>query len=92
MKFMQILLLELKLIYILKDESGKIQFKVLLGLVNLYLKGDIDLAIKDFQDYLKDVQAKGISDGINEVVLVVSGTTRYTRLPAAYRFHFSPDD
>ena len=31
-------------------------------------------------------------NGINEVVLVVSGTTRFTRQPAAYRFHFSPSE
>jgi immune inhibitor A len=27
---------------------------------------------------------------VDEVVLVVSGTTRFTRLPAAYRFYFTP--
>jgi hypothetical protein len=29
-------------------------------------------------------------NGADEVVLVVSGTTRFTRQPAAYRVHFSP--
>jgi hypothetical protein len=28
--------------------------------------------------------------GMREAVLVVSGTTRYTRQPAAYRFTFIP--
>jgi len=31
-----------------------------------------------------------IGDDVDEVVLVVTGTTRYTRQPAAYRFEFQP--
>jgi hypothetical protein len=31
-----------------------------------------------------------IGGDVDEVVLVVTGTTRYTRLPAAYRFEFLP--
>jgi hypothetical protein len=33
-----------------------------------------------------------IGGDIDEVVLVVTGTTRYTRQPAAYRFNFTPND
>ena len=29
-------------------------------------------------------------EGVREVILVVSGTTRFTRQPAAYRFYFTP--
>jgi hypothetical protein len=29
-------------------------------------------------------------EGVDEAILVVSGTTRYTRQPAAYRFSFQP--
>jgi len=31
-----------------------------------------------------------IGGDVDEVVLVVTGTTRYTRQPAAYRFNFQP--
>ena len=31
-----------------------------------------------------------IADGVDEVIFVVTGTTRYTRQPAAYRFEFQP--
>jgi immune inhibitor A len=32
----------------------------------------------------------GFGDGVDEAVLVVSGTTRFTRQPAAYRYSFIP--
>jgi hypothetical protein len=31
-----------------------------------------------------------IGNGVDEVIFVVTGTTRYTRQPAAYRFEFRP--
>lgn len=31
-----------------------------------------------------------IGDGVDEVILIVTGTTRFTRQPAAYRFNFTP--